>query len=250
MDLTTTLVDISLRNMGTGESCTFRTTLDYDKHGVWDYRPFADGQLSCDCVRSSMLYEKNKLYDLPCNIGPNIIIIENISLSNIPNSTFYKEELVEGEDKQKKILKEIDDLAPYLSELQEYKEKGLFLPEGTTDENKSQPIYDGQGNRIDSASKKKRQTKEEIRRELNAKAFKLRILVINKWLDDQFSGLLPKWAIKSIRRWPQYRHVILKLFFVKVSIAHKDRPVPFGSDKVEIRCLFAMYSEVNFVWQK
>ena len=148
------------------------------------------------------------------------------------------------------LMKEIEDLTPYLSELQEFKEKGLFLPEGTTGEKKPQPIFDHLGKRIDSSSKKKKKTKAETRRELYAKAFKLRVLVINKWLDERFAELLPKWAIKAIRRWPQYRHIILKLFLISVSIVHKDRPKPYGSDKVVIKCFFSKYDEVNFVWEK
>jgi len=157
---------------------------------------------------------------------------------------------LEGEDKQKKIMKEIEDLTPYLSELQEFKENGLFLPPGTKGAEQPQPIYNEQGMRIDKSSKVRRKTKAEAKTELDAKALKMRVMAINKWLDERFSELFPKWALGVIRNRPWTRSWILKLFFTKVEIVHTPRPVPYGADLVTIKCAWTKYSEVRFVWEK
>jgi len=156
---------------------------------------------------------------------------------------------MDANGKQKKIMKEIENLTPYLSELQEFKERGLFLPPNTPG-NAPRPIFDEQGRRIDSASKEKRKTKAEEKAELRAKAFKVRVLAINKWLDDRFDELYPHWAIKFIRKYPHRRGWIMAFFFTKVEIVHSSRPVPFGSDIVTIKCFWAKYNEVKFVWEK
>ena len=71
-----TLIDIHLINLGTGEKNIITTLLEYTHDGFWDYVDYAEGPCACDCVRSNMLYEKNPLYELPCNHGLNTILIE------------------------------------------------------------------------------------------------------------------------------------------------------------------------------
>lgn len=155
-------------------------------------------------------------------------------------------------DKQKKIMKEIEDLTPHLAELQEFKERGLYLsPETAAAQGKTfRPIFDEHGKRIDSKAKEKKKTNTEKRRELRDKAFKIRVLAINKHLDEQFGMMFPKWAIKIIRKYPQLRPLIMKIFFTKVEITHIKNPVPFGSDIVTITCFWSKYSETKFIWEK
>lgn len=152
-----------------------------------------------------------------------------------------------NEEKEQKILKELEGLTPYITELQEFKRNGLFVsPEAAKAQDA--PIINTNGKRIDSGAKRKSNASK--RRELNRKAALLRILQINKWLDTQLSELLPRWVINLIRRYPQTRPFLLRLFLTKIQITHNPRPVPFGSDRVTIICFWAVYSEVNFVWEK
>lgn len=149
------------------------------------------------------------------------------------------------DDKQKKIMKEIENLTPYLTELQEFKENGLFLPESA--KNKHTPIFDQHGKRL---NKEKRKSKNELRKEEAEKALKIRVLAINKWLDERFQVLFPKWITGLIRKHPRYRGLLLNLMFTKVEIRHKSRPVPYGSDLITIKCFWSKYDEVKFVWEK
>lgn len=152
------------------------------------------------------------------------------------------------EKKQRKIMKEIEALTPYTAELQEFKEKGLFITPSDAGAKCEPIIYNRDGRRCDS--KAKRKTNAQERKELREKAVKLRILTINKWLDGQFGILFPTWAIRLIRRFPQLRPFVLKALFTKVEIVHKNNPRPFGSDLITITCFWSKYAEVNFVWEK
>lgn len=151
-------------------------------------------------------------------------------------------------DKEKKIMKEIEQLTPYLAELQEFKENGLYLPGNTTASNKITPIFDEQGKRIDT--KKKKQSNAQKRTELREKALKVRILAINKHLDDVMADLFPASAIWLIRKWPWMRPIVMKMLFTSVGIVRNPNPKPLGSDVVTVKCFWTTYSEVKFVWEK
>ncbi len=247
MDMISTLVDVYLLNYGTGENNKIVTSIDYGADGRWNFSPFTKGAYACDCARSEILYDRHPYYLLPCNEGANQILLK-VTLSGKKEQIIYQEELLEEDDKTNKIMREINDLTPYLPELQEFKEKGLYLPEGAS-QTKPLPLLDEHGKPV-KTGKVKKLTKAQTREALRNQAFKLRVLTINKWLDDAMIKLLPKWAVKLVRRLPQYRHIVLKFFIINVSIVHSNRPVPFGSDLVTIKCFFKTYDEVRFVWEK
>ena len=150
-------------------------------------------------------------------------------------------------ERQKKIMKEIEDLTPYTAELQEFKQRGLFVPPGTAGAKRPRPIFDANGKRIDSAKRKSAPPKEK---ELRDKFMKMRVLKINQWLDERFTELFPKWAMWLLRRYPRLRPFMLRVFFTKVEISRSNIPKPFGADLVRIICFWSKYAEVRFVWEK
>lgn len=137
-------------------------------------------------------------------------------------------------------LKEMQTLGPILNKMDNQQKRGIVDQYGKVVRSNGSHPGGSEVERMINKMDAKKASKNM------GKIIEYQRAVINKYIEDELKQLLPKWAMRYCakgKKWP------LKLFGIKVEVAHGDDPYPLGHDVVGIRVWGSGHSLKKFDWE-